>query len=418
MRWMTLFRRNPAFFRMWLAECASLVGDWFSLVAVSILAAEKGGGEGALAVAVTLAAYELPCAAMRPVAGVLADRFDRRNVLITVHVIQALLTAVMAQRALARDVFALQALVFIRSVVAGMDWPARNGAIRRLVVEQDRLAANALGGASWSAMYAVGMALGGFVTTLGVPVALTIDAVTFAFAALLLTTLPALPTRGAEAGFRGALAKARDDFVEGTRIARSSVDRFRAVASKTPLALVSGAGVVLLNVFAQRSAFAGSPALTLGILQATRGIGTGLGPLLAAYAIERGFRLQHARRVAGVFGIVGLAMLGLSSGSWWCLLPVWLWGMGVGSNWMISSAELQRHSDDEAIGRLSGLDLLSVETSFALSALAGAWAIESTGMPGSAAAVGAALGALGFLAVFLGVRGVARRSGLASLTRA
>jgi hypothetical protein len=75
---------------------------------------------------------------------------------------------------------------------------------------------------------------------------------------------------------------------------------------------------------------------------------------------------------------------------------------------MISSAELQRHSDDEAIGRLSGLDLLSVEASFALSALAGGWAIEATGALGSAAVVGIALGALGWLMVYLGARSIAR----------
>jgi len=409
MRWLALFRRNPAFFRMWLAECASLAGDWFSLVAVSVLAAEQGGGEGALAVAVTLAVYELPMAAMRPVAGVLADRFDRRNLLVFVHVFQAVLTALMAERALARDVTTLQALVFVRSIVAGLDWPARNGAIRRLVVEEDRMAANALGGASWSAMYAIGMALGGLVTTLGVPLALALDAVTFAVAALLLTTLPAIPTRGAEGGVLDALAKARADFVEGLVIARSSVERFRAVASKTPLGLLGGAGVVLLNLLAQRSAFAGSAALTLGVLQATRGLGTGLGPLLVERAIARGFRLAHARRMAGLFGVVGVAAVGASSGGWWCLVPAWLWGMGVGSNWMISSAELQRHSDDEAIGRLSGLDLLSVEASFAFSALAGGVAIEVTGRLGSAAAVGIALGSLGWLGVSLGARSIARK---------
>ncbi len=85
MRWWSVLRRHPAFFRLWIAECISLVGDWFSVVAISVLAATRGGGEGALAVATTLAAYELPMAAVRPIAGVLADRFDRRSLLIAVH---------------------------------------------------------------------------------------------------------------------------------------------------------------------------------------------------------------------------------------------------------------------------------------------------------------------------------------------
>jgi len=33
----------PAFLRFWLAEAISLGGDWFSLVAVSVLAVQRGG---------------------------------------------------------------------------------------------------------------------------------------------------------------------------------------------------------------------------------------------------------------------------------------------------------------------------------------------------------------------------------------
>ncbi|MBM4377509.1 MAG: hypothetical protein FJ095_20730, partial [Deltaproteobacteria bacterium] len=55
------------------------------------------------------------------------------------------------------------------------------------------------------------------------------------------------------------------------------------------------------------------------------------------------------------------------------------------------------------------LDLLSVEASFAFSALAGGVAIEVTGRLGSAAAVGIALGSLGWLGVSLGARSIARK---------
>jgi MFS family permease len=418
MRWWSVLRRHPAFFRLWIAECISLVGDWFSVVAISVLAATRGGGEGALAVATTLAAYELPMAAVRPIAGVLADRFDRRSLLIAVHLVQAVCTAWMAERALANDLIGLQALVFVRSSVSGLDWPARNGAIRRLVSDEDRLTANALGGASWSAMFAVGMALGGLVATLGVPLALVLDAVTFLGAAGLIATLPQMPPRrdsdeqntAPQRGTIGAMfTKARGDFVEGVSIAVSSSDRFRAVFSKTPYALMGGAGVVLLNLMAQRAPFAGSAALTLGVLQATRGLGTGIGPLLVARAVDRGWPLPRAWAWTGVIGVVGILALGLFDGGWWCLLPVWMWGMGSGSNWMIASAELQRHTDDGAIGRLSGLDLLAVETSFALSALMGGLAIEATGRIGSAAAVGLTLGACGWLGLVVGLAVVARR---------
>lgn len=401
MRWLGLLWRYPAFARFWLAEAISLGGDWFSLVAISVLAIERGGGEGALAVGITLALYEVPMALVRPLGGVLADRFDRRNLLVAVHTGQLLLTGAMAWRAAAGDLAALQALVFARSVLAGLDWPARAGALRRLVGEQDLLLANAFTGATWSAMYALGMAAGGAAATFGVPQALTIDAATFAVAAVLLATLPAMPTRGV-GDLLGALGRSFADLREAARMAWSNRALFEAVAAKTPLGFAGGAGVVLLNVLAADTAFAGSGALSLGVLQAVRGVGTGVGPLLAERAVGGGMALGRAWAAAVLAALVGIALLAASGGR----APVMLvaaavWGMGTGANWMLSSAELQRRAPDAAIGRLSGLDMLSVELAFGLAALAGGAAVDATGMPAVAGVLAVALGGTCWLGVRL-----------------
>lgn len=395
--WLGLLRRHPMFARYWAAEAISLGGDWFSLVAVSVLAVSEGGGEGAWAVAVTLAAHELPMAAMRPIAGVFADRFDRRNLLVGIHVAQLFLTLAMAAVAARGDLLALQALVVVRATVTGLDWPARSGALRRLVPEEELLAANALTGATWSAMYAIGMALGGVASTFGVPLALLIDAATFALAGGLLTTLPAMPTAG-EGSLVAALRRATGDLVAAARLAVSRADLATAVAAKTPMALAGGAGVVMLNLIADRTAFAGSAAISLGLLQAARGIGTGLGPLAAERAIRRGASMDAVWALligCGLFGIAGVALSPPIAAV--LLACAFVWGCGTGANWMLSSAELQRRAPDAAIGRLSGIDMLAVETSFAGSALLGGAVIEATGRPGMAAVIGVVLGAGGFL---------------------
>lgn len=384
MRGFGLLRKYPAFARFWLAEAISLAGDWFALVAVSVLAVQHGGGQGAWAVAVTLAAHELPMALMRPIAGVLADRFDRRNLLVGVHVGQALITLGMVERAAAADIPSLQALVLLRSLLAGLDWPARSGALRRLVEPDDLIAVNAFGGATWSAMYAVGMALGGVVSSLGVPLALACDAASFGVAALLLVTLPAMPTRG-EGSLLRALSRAAGDLREAARTAVADPFLLRAVASKTPLSVAGGAGVVLLNVLADGTAFAGSGAVSLGLLQAMRGIGTGVGPLVAEHLVGAGFRLERVWAAVVFVGFGGIAALACTA-QWGAMLAAAaIWGMGTGANWMLSSAELQRRSPDVLIGRLSGLDMLMAELAFGLSALAGGLAIEATGHPSAAA---------------------------------
>ncbi|MEQ1507895.1 MAG: MFS transporter, partial [Myxococcota bacterium] len=260
MHWLGLLRRHPAFARMWLAEAISLAGDWFSLVAISVLAVREGGGQGALAVAATLAAHDLPMGLMRPLAGVLADRFDRRNLLVGVHLGQAALTALMVNRAVHADVAALQVLVLLRSMLGGLDWPARAGALRRVVPPEDLVAANAFSGATWSASYAIGMALGGLVSSFGVPLALAVDTGSFLIGAALLATLPAMPTRGSTGTVREAALQAATDLREAWALARSSPALLRAVLSKTPLGLAGGAAVVMLNVAADRTAFAGTAA--------------------------------------------------------------------------------------------------------------------------------------------------------------
>lgn len=385
------------FARMWVAEAISLAGDWFSLVAICALAAEDGAG-GALAVAMTLVAHELPSALMRPIAGVMADRFDRRNLLLGIHIGQALLTLAMVERAVARDLVGLQALVFLRSTFGGLDWPARSGAIRRLVPAEDALEAFALGGATWSAMYAVGMALGGIVSSFGVPLALGVDALSFVGAAVLLATLPPMPTRGiADIALKDAVGAAVGDLREAIAHAWSDGPRLRAVLSKTPLGLAGGVGVVALNLVAASSTLTAASAATLGLLQASRGIGTGIGPWVASRGVSAGWPMITVWRVTTWTGFLGVAAFALPLPGWTPVLAALLWGCGTGANWMISGAEVQRLSDDDTIGRLSGLDFLCVELAFALSALVGGLVIEGTGQVAAGVGVGLTAG-IGFWA--------------------
>lgn len=400
MAWIALLRRSPRFARFLVSEAISLVGDWFSVVAISVLAVQTGEGHGAWAVGVTLAAHELPMSLVRPFGGVLADRFDRRNLLIGVHIGQALLTLWMAERAVAADIPSLQALVVARSLLSGLDHPARSGAIRRLVREDDLLTAHALGGAMWSSMFAFGMALGGFVSSFGVPLALVVDAGTFVVATALLLTLPRMPTHGT-GSFGEAARRALADLTDAARLARADSNLLRAVCSKTPLGLAGGAGVVLLNLVADATPFAGTGAATLGLLQAVRGIGTGVGPLVAERLVARGGTLLTVWRAVVGVALAGIGATAVAVAPVALLVAVFVWGCGTGANWMISSAELQRRAPDAAIGRLSGLDLLAAELSFACSALAGGALVEVFDAPSAAAAVALGMGAVAWAGVQL-----------------
>jgi MFS family permease len=377
-----LLRTYPVFAIFLLSEALSLAGDWFGVVAVSVLALEQGSGTGAFAVGVTLALHDLPMAVVRPFAGVLADRFDRRSLLIAVHVVQGLLTLGMTAAAVAGLLPVVQLLVLVRSVIAGFDWPARSGAIRRLVGEADLLDANAAGGIVWSTSFAVGMSLGGVVASYGPSLALGVDAASFFVAAALLLALPRMPTAGAE-GLGHALRKVASDLAEAVRVARGDPRLLEVVLAKAPFGLAGGAGVVLINLVADAHPFAGTGPATLGVLQAVRGVGTGIFPLLASAALRRGLPVGVAWSATAVLGFGGMLGFGLASAPAAFVAATLVWGGGIGANWMIASAELQRRASDAVIGRLSGLDIFLVELLFGSSALLGGFAYERWGTWGA-----------------------------------
>jgi len=79
------------FRRLWIALSLSSLGDWLSLLALSILASDLGGSSGLYAVSGVWLISLLPALLFGPLAGAIADRFDRRAIMIAGDVIRALL---------------------------------------------------------------------------------------------------------------------------------------------------------------------------------------------------------------------------------------------------------------------------------------------------------------------------------------
>src|SRR5690606_17160506 len=82
----SLLRRNRDFRRLYLAMAVSMAGDWFAFVAVSGLLTEQTGRESAPAI--VFAATVLPMFLVAPFAGALADRLDRRRLLLTADLLR------------------------------------------------------------------------------------------------------------------------------------------------------------------------------------------------------------------------------------------------------------------------------------------------------------------------------------------
>ncbi len=190
MQWADLARRRD-FRRLWLGDAVSLLGDWFTYVAVGLLALEAG--EGLTAVAMVLVAHTLPKAVFAPYAGRLADRLDRRRIMVVVSLMRAAIVAAMAVAAYADQLLVVQGLLFVRMALGAFIDPAAQASLPQLLPGPLLGRANALLGATWSVVFTVGVGLGGLVTAVVGPVgALSIDVVTFVAAAAILSRLPRL----------------------------------------------------------------------------------------------------------------------------------------------------------------------------------------------------------------------------------
>src|SRR6185295_9012354 len=84
-----LLRQNPNYRYTWMAQVVSEIGDYFNNIAVFALVMEKSGS--GMVVSGVMLARAVPAVLAGPVAGVLLDRLDRRQIMIASDLIRALI---------------------------------------------------------------------------------------------------------------------------------------------------------------------------------------------------------------------------------------------------------------------------------------------------------------------------------------
>jgi MFS family permease len=190
-----LLRANRQFRHLWLATLISYAGDWFNLLASAALIGRLT--QSGTAVSVLFLARYLPLFFLSPWAGVLADRFDRKRILIFADLARAVVVAAFVLVQWTGLIWLLYLLTVIQFSLSSLFQPAHAAVIPNLVSERDLVAANALDGFTWSVMLAVGALLGGIATTLlGITACFLLDAASFVLSALFISRISG-PTRQA-----------------------------------------------------------------------------------------------------------------------------------------------------------------------------------------------------------------------------
>ena len=280
-----LLRGNANVRRLWGGTVVSLFGDWFNTLALYRLALDLTGSEAALG-GVFLTKL-LPLALASPLAGVLVDRVDRKHVMIGADLVRAVIVLGFLFVRDAGDLWLLYTLAAAQIAVSATFTPAKNAILPGIAAPRELLTANALLSATWSTMLALGAAAGGpAVDAFGTDAVFLFDAATYLVSAAFIWRIRAPEARqpavvnAAESAVRVAARQIWD----GWRYLRQRPGVGRIALAKASWG-AGGGGLLLALALVGERLFPGVGTTGIGVLLAARGIGTGIGPILARYLV-------------------------------------------------------------------------------------------------------------------------------------
>jgi MFS family permease len=316
-----------------------------------------------------------------PIAGVAADRYNRKNLLIATDVIRAVAVLGFLWVRHPDDVWLLYALTGIQLGFSGVFYPARNAILPDIVGRSELGAANALSSATWSVMLALGAALGGLVSgTWGIYPAFVIDALTFLVSAGVIALIryqrPA-DQKSSEA----SLGSAFREYIEGLRYLARHLDVLVISLQKGVMSFsMSGAFQVIQVALAERIFVIGKGGgISLGIIFMMVGLGTGIGPIVSRrFTGDRDRALRIGIVVAFVVASLGLVIVAPIASFGTVLVGTLVRSFGMGVIWVFSTQLLLQIVPGHIRGRVFAMEFAFLTLTSAAGAALGGWALDHT----------------------------------------
>ena len=362
----SVLRTNRDVRRLFIADNISIMGDYFTYVALAGLV--KDSTNSNLMVALVYVAFTLPSFFISPIGGAVVDKFDRKQVLVIVSLMQALCAVGLLFVTASTIWLGLLAQVCITALSAFIN-PAVSAALPNVVRNAEELRhANALFGASWGAMVFLGAAFGGYFSqTFGRTATFAVDIATFVIAAGLIALIKT-PMQEQTAAPARTPVRPWHDMLEAFHFAQSDHAIFALTASKATFAVGAGAvsQLAILAADAFQSGDGGH-----GLLLAARGLGAALGPLLVTRLVRNNF--SRLLTICGISGFAfSLCYLGVSVAptlgvACMCIMVA---HFGGGAQWTLSTLGLQMRSPDHLRGRVLAADMALATLMMGLSSIA------------------------------------------------
>jgi len=341
---------------MWIGQLISITGSQMRIVAVDWLVyqiAIKQGLSPALALGFIGLMRVIPMTIMALFAGVVADRYDRRKVIIVTSWIALLASVVLAIAGSLETpaIWLVYSMVVVTAIASSFEMPARQALTAALVPREILSQAMSANIISWQMATVLGPSLGGIlIAAFGVIPLFWFDAVSYL--AVVFTALMMTPVIVASTG-RPPVRLA--DAFDGLKF----VFRHRLMASTMLLdffATFFGACTALMPIFANDILHVGAQGY--GFMRAAPSVGA----LLAAiFLTSRKIRSQGKVLLVSV-GIFGLSIAIFGISSWYPLTVIVLAMSGATDtiSMIIRGTLRQLLTPDELRGRMTAVNMIFV----------------------------------------------------------
>jgi MFS family permease len=377
----------PNYRRYIAGQSVSLVGTWMQMAAQSWLVLTLTGS--ATALGVILALQTLPVLLLCPYGGVVADRVDKRRLMVVLQIamgVQALLLGVLTVTGAMR-LWEIGALALLLGLNNAFENPARQSFMHEMVGPENLRNAVSLNSVLVNVARVIGPALAGLlIATVGEGVCFLVNAATFVAVVASLVTLD-------RAAISASPPSAREpgQLREGLRYVR------RTPQLGVPLLMMALAGAmayefqVTLPVMARQGLHVG--ATGFGLMTAAMGVGAVVGGLFVAARGRTG--LPTLVMAAASFGVVLLFACVAPT------LPVELFALALAGGASISfmstgNSTLQLAAAPNMRGRVMSLWFVAFQGSTPIGGPIVGWVMANAG-----ARAGLGLGAVSCLAVAL-----------------
>ena len=343
----SLSQRNFRLF--FLGQGVSQIGNWMTLVTQTLLVLSLT--DSGVALGLLAAAQFGPVLLLGPWAGLIADRSDKRRLLLLVQSVSMVQSLALAALAFSGEppVWAVYALASVGGVTVAFDNPARRSMVVEMVDEDQVPNAVALNTTMMTSSRIVGPALGGLlVATAGFGAAFLVDGISYVAVLASLVMIRSADLRRANPAKRG-----RGQVREGLRYIRSEPNLF------VPMVMMGVVGMLAFNFSTVLPLFAvrdlGGTEATYTYLFSILSVGALAGSLMAAR--RKVVTVTTVGRTAVAFGISMFALAltpGLATAT---IVSVFLGASSVGFL-TASTAIVQLRSVPEMRGRVLAIQAM------------------------------------------------------------